>query len=40
MGSYELKRLWADYNPLYPPYFKGEGGGNNAYFEDCPLRTR
>lgn len=26
--------------PLYPPYSKGEGERNNAYFKNSPLKVR
>jgi hypothetical protein len=27
-------------NPLYPPYFKGDGEEDNPYFKDSPLKIR
>ncbi len=38
MDAEQTSNRVLEITPFYPPYFKGEGKGNNLYFEDSFLR--
>jgi hypothetical protein len=40
MDAEQSSNRLLEITPLYPPYFKGEGEGNNLYFKDSPLKIR